>query len=170
MIELFLPYVIGLVLGIEPPARAAPGEESAVLAPLDEGSGDAAAPAPEPQIATGKFTTAIEVKPILGMTKANWVAVRDYEGQDLLYFTHLLSWRCGLWDISYGLNGAPPEQVVAMEPCHEDTATPNAMSDPAFQPYIALPPGSVESIYVQVTFDDGTGDFARFERAQIEIP
>lgn len=179
MLEFFLPLLIGIAAGIEPqlssgaPAEAV--EEVAEEAPLDtgigEGSGDGPEREPEEQIATGKFTTAVEVKPILGMTKGNWVAVRDYNGQDLVYFTHLLSWRCGLWDIRYGVNGAPAEEVFPMEPCYPDSATPNAMTDvETFLPYVTMPPGSVESIYVEVTFDDGTTDFARFDRAEVEIP
>ena len=176
MFDLFLPYVLGLALGIEPEMSGGPAETAmaeAVIAPIDEGSGDdlTAERAPEDQIPTGKFTTAVEVKPILGMTKSNWVAVRDYEGQDLLYFTHLLSWRCGLWDIRYGINGEPADNVVAMEPCHEDTGAPNAMTDPVnFPIYATLPQGSIESVYVEITFDDGTTDFARFSRSDVLIP
>lgn len=178
MFDLFLPYAIGLAMGIEPEPRsamAATAEATATaqaLSEIDQGSGDdLATREPEPQVATGKFTTAVEVKPILGMTKSNWVAVRLYEGQDLVYFTHLLSWRCGLWDIRYGINGDPAENVLAMEPCHEDTAQPNGMTDVAnFLPYIVLAPESVDSIYVEITFDDGTTDFAQFNRNEVLIP
>ncbi len=171
MFDLLLPYVIGLAIGIEPDA---PVEDLglALLPPVVEGSGDLAVMGdPEPQIPTGKFTTAVEVKPILGMTKDNWVAVRAYEGQDLLYFSHLLAWRCGLWDISYGVNGAPAETVVGMEPCHEDTAQPNSLMDVINYPiYATLPLDSVETVYVEVVFDDGTTDFAQFNRSEILIP
>ncbi|WP_368187426.1 hypothetical protein [Aestuariibius sp. HNIBRBA575] len=174
MIELFLPFVIGTALGAEPEmdAVAAMQDDTAVVLPqIDAGSGDGADRVPEPQVPTGKFTTAVEVKPILGMTKANWVAVRDYEGQDLVYFTHLLSWRCGLWDIRYGVNGAPATEVFPMEPCHEDTASPNAMTDVEnFLPYVIMPSGFVNNIYVEITLDDGTVDFARFDRNQVLIP
>ncbi len=177
MIDLFLPFVIGMGLGIEPAEPAATDMADTTPAPVIEtaaaGSGDDldASRTPEPQVPTGKFTTAVEVRPILGMTKANWVAVRDYNGQDLVYFTHLMGWRCGLWDIRFGINGAPADTVVPMEPCYDDMASPNVMQDiENYLPYIAFPPGSVENIYVEIVFDDGTTDFARFDRAQIQIP
>jgi hypothetical protein len=171
MFDLFLPYVIGLAIGIAP-ADPVDAPDIAALPAISEGSGDdASLRDPEPQIPTGKFTTATEVKPILGMTKSNWVAVRAYEGQDLLYFSHLLAWRCGLWDIRFGINGAPADTVVAMEPCHTDTAQPNGLTDViTYSPYVALPLNSVETVYVEIVFDDATSDFAQFDRSEIVIP
>ncbi len=178
MIDLFLPLILGTAIGIEPPQAAAPEVVAEVAAqaeplPLSEGSGDdlGADREPEPQVPTGKYTTAVEVRPILGMTKSNWVAVREFNGQDLVYFTHLLSWRCGLWDIRYGVNGEPATNVVPMEPCHDDTAQPNAMTDiENFLPYVGYPLDSVESVYIEVVFDDGTSDFAQFNRNEVLIP
>lgn len=127
--------------------------------------------APEPQVPTGRFETAAEVRPVLDAVRASWVAVREHEGQDLLYFTSLLSWRCGLWEVRYGLNGAPPETVVPLEPCHRDTASPNAMVEPEdFPPYVAAPLGSIETVDVVVVFDDGAADGAVYARRSVLMP
>ena len=169
MFELLIPYFIANALGIELDSRMVTSETFIVAE--DAGSGDASERVPEDQTPSGKFTTAGEVKPILGMTKGNWVAVRNYEGQDLLYFTHLMSWRCGIWDVRYGLNGEEPNEVFPMEPCYEDTATPNSMMvTEGFLPYITFPSDSVTSVSVELTFDDGTTDTAQFERGTILIP
>lgn len=166
MFDIFLPFLIGVAIGIPAPQNTQPQQGVAQADP-------AAAPdrAPEPQIPTGQFTTAVEVKPILGMTRQNWVAIRRYDGNDLVYFTHLLSWRCGLWDIRYSVNGDAEFRALTMEPCHTGTAQPNAMTDVAnFLPYITLPDESVESVHVEITFDDGTTDFAVFERQDVLMP
>ncbi len=130
---------------------------------------ETAARTPEPQIATGKFLTALEVKPILTATKGNWVALRDYDGQDLLYFTQLESWRCGLFEIRYSVNGGD-EQLREMEPCYQDTAQPNAMTLENHLPFIRLIGGSVETVKISVLYDDGTTDSATFERKAILMP
>ena len=82
----------------------------------------------EPQVPTGQFTTAVEVKPILGMTRGNWIAVREFDGQDLLYVTHLWAWRCGLVELKLGINGAPPE-VWPLPECHLDQGAPNGITE-----------------------------------------
>ncbi len=182
MIDLFLPLIIGIGIGIEPPrdgdvktdvSAAESVLEVEVTQPLSEGSGDDlnAGREPEPQIPMGKYTTAIEVKPILQMTRNQWVGVREFNGQDYVYFSQLIGWRCGLWDIRYGINDEPADNVLPMEPCNEEFAQPNVMMDiENFLPYVIYPQGSVESIYVEIVFDDGTTDFARFERNAVRIP
>jgi hypothetical protein len=118
-----------------------------------------------------QFTTAAEVGPILEATRASWVAVREYEGQDLVYFTQVLSWRCGLSEIRYGLNGAAPETVLPMEPCYEDEAQPNALKmDQGVLPYFTEPLQSVQSIDIVLKLDDGTESSASFERKAVLMP
>lgn len=180
MIDLFLPLVIGIAIGIEPPQKDVAQASEPVTTTqmtqaeqLEQGSGDdlSAAREPEPQIPTGKYTTAIEIRPILGMTKTNWVGVREFNGNDLIYFSHLMAWRCGLWDIRYGINGEPATNVVPMEPCNEEYAQPNVMVDiENFLPYVVYPLGSVESVYVEIVYDDGGTDFGQFERNEVRIP
>lgn len=116
------------------------------------------------------FTTAAEVRPILEATKASWVAVREYDGNDLVYFTQALSWRCGLEAIRYGINGAPAATVLEMEPCHTDTAQPNALTMESGTIYLTLPLQSVESVAVQLVLDDGTVIDASFDRKSVLMP
>lgn len=166
MIELYLPYLFGLAIGMTGPAD---GEASG---PAAAATAEAApARAPEDQTPTGQFTTAAEIRPILLATTGNWVGVRDWNGQDLVYFTHLLAWRCGLWDIHYGVNGGPADTALPMEPCNTDTATPNALTDiENFLPYVSFPAGSVEEVSVTITFDDGEEMSMTYPRAQVQMP
>ena len=96
--------------------------------------------------------------------------MRDYNGQDLLYFTHLLAWRCGLWEIRYGLNGATPDQVFEAEPCYPDSAAPGAITSDNHLPYVTLPPGSVASVTVRLVYDDGAEDTVVYERGAVLLP
>lgn len=115
------------------------------------------------------FTTAAEVKPILAATKTSWIAVREFNGQDLLYFTHLESWRCGLSEVYFTVNDGA-ELRWFTEECHEGTAQPNAMTAPDRVPYITLPLQSVAKVAVRVVFDDGSEDSATYDRAAVAIP
>lgn len=123
----------------------------------------------DPQTPTGTFTTAAEVKPILDATKGNWVALRDYEGQDLLYITHLWSWRCGLKAIAISINDEPM-QNWPLPTCHNGTATPNAILPDDGLPYLTLRQGSVQRISIQVVYDDLSMDLAQFERSAVLLP
>jgi hypothetical protein len=120
--------------------------------------------------AQAQFMSAAEVKPILEMTQGNWVGVRVYDGQDLLYFSHLISFRCGMVDIYYGINGDTPDNRYNMEPCYRGTSAPSAMDPVNFPLFVAYPVGSVHSVTVMILFDDGDIQEVTFERAQIQMP
>ncbi|MCK8484962.1 hypothetical protein MUY21_13035 [Aliiroseovarius sp. S2029] len=115
------------------------------------------------------FTTANEVRPILDATKGSWVAVREYDGKDLLYFTHLLAWRCGLDQIHYALNGGSERQFDA-EPCYEDEPQPNAIKAEDKLPYVVFDLKSIDLVSVRLVYDDGTEAVTSYERAQIMTP
>ncbi|WP_163850942.1 hypothetical protein [Pseudooceanicola aestuarii] len=123
----------------------------------------------EDQAPSGRFLTATEVKPILEATRANWVAVRDYGGQDLLYVTHLWAWRCGMHQISLSVNGSPAE-VWPLPDCHLETNAPSAITPADGDPYRAFPPGFVQQVRVEILYDDLTTTFADFDRTAILMP
>lgn len=155
------------------PAFLAPASPEAAppvfLAPSDSSMPSGPALQAEPQVPTGRFTTATEVKPILNATRTNWIMVRDFNGQDLVYVTQIWSWRCGLLDLKVGINGAPPE-TWPLPPCHEDQATPNAILESDGLPYRAFPSGSVALVEVRLTFDDLSADGAKFNRQGVPVP
>lgn len=162
----------------EPAVEPAPAETAEAPAEADETSPAFLAPqatpatpglVAEPQVATGRFLTALEVKPILNATKSNWISVREYGGQDLLYVTHLWSWRCGLLEMRIGLNGAPAE-IWPLPECHLDQPSAAAILDTDGLPYGQFPLRSVQLIEVQLTYDDLSTDTVRFNRAGVVIP
>ena len=112
------------------------------------------------------FTTQAEVQPILEMTRANWVGLGTATGRDLLYFSHVLSWRCGIDEIRYGLNTATPYTVLQMEPCYPETTQPNAIRD---LPYRSYPQGTIRSIVVELRFEDGQVLLENFHRGEIRF-
>jgi len=112
------------------------------------------------------FTIAAEVKPILEMTRMNWVALRPWDGQELLYFTHLESWRCGIAEVRFSVNSTAATRVWDMDPCFEGTAQPNAIAAERL-PYTALPADLVQSVTVVVILKDATELRQDFSRAQI---
>ena len=144
-----------------PYSPAAPASPAVPAAP--------ASPSIEPQVPSGKFTTAVEVKPILTATKPNWVAVREYDGQDLVYVTQLMSWRCGLIGLRFAINdGALTDWPLP--PCHLDSPAPNALTPEDGLPYRAFPLGSVKTVTVELIYDDLTADAAAFLRQNVLMP
>lgn len=121
-----------------------------------------------PVIVHGQMLDAAQIRPILNATKNSWVAVREWQGQDLVYFTHLLTWRCGLDKIQYSINTASADKNWDFVPCDEAAANPMAL--PSQQKiYGRFDLNSVQSITVKITYDDGEQDMVTFERATVQI-
>ena len=108
-----------------------------------------------------------QVKPILAMTEGNWVAVREFNGADLLYFTHLEVYRCALEQVRYVLNTGKPE-VWEQDNC--ETEAMFSPVDPERQIYVEYPLGSIQTVKVELTYKDGDVVVATFERAAIMTP
>ncbi|GAB4227286.1 MAG: hypothetical protein Kow0032_06230 [Methyloligellaceae bacterium] len=111
--------------------------------------------------AAGQSSLAGQEKRVLGLTKAHWVSFRDFNGKQLIYFTHLESYRCGLEEVRYSLNSMRLDKTWKLQPCDPKKAN-HITTD---RPYITLPPGSASWIALQLTFADGTkSDIVRISR------
>lgn len=117
-----------------------------------------------------QFMTAAEVKPIVDVISGSWVSVREWEGQDWVYFTILEVYRCGFSGVRYGINSDTADTPYALDECYVGTANPNSVDPVNHPPYVILPLGSVQKITVDVKYDDGSITSHTFERAAIQIP
>lgn len=91
-------------------------------------------------------------KQILQATKDNWVSFRDYNGRQLIYFTHLEAWKCGITEVRFSINSDALDQIYELQACGE---TPdNAVT--VHNPYIVLHLNTAQSISVQITYEDGS--------------
>ncbi len=94
-----------------------------------------------------------QVKNILDMTKDSWIAYRDFNGRQLIYFTQILSWHCGMKEIRYSLNSTELDQRFPVPACNELLPNNIGQDDKI---YLSGKLGSVESLAVQLVFDDDT--------------
>ncbi len=88
---------------------------------------------------------------ILDMTATSWLSFREYNGL-LVYYTHLMSYRCAIREVRIGIDSAVPDKVLKMPPC--DMRDPIAIPSSA-QPYLKLAP-NVQSVSVELTYRDGS--------------
>jgi hypothetical protein len=88
---------------------------------------------------------------ILDMTATSWLAFREFNGL-LVYYTHLMSYRCAIREVRIGIDNAVPDKVLKMPPCN--------MNDPSAIPggamlYQKLPPAT-QFMSVELTYRDGS--------------
>ncbi len=92
-----------------------------------------------------------EQRKILEMTAGSWLAFREFNGL-LLYYTHLMSYRCAIREVRIGLDSAVPDRAITLPPCNRKD--PMAIPSDA-QPYLKVPP-TTRSVSVELTFRDGS--------------
>jgi hypothetical protein len=88
---------------------------------------------------------------ILDMTATSWLSFREFNGL-LVYYTHLVSYRCAIREVRVGIDSAVPDKVLKMPPC--DTRDPSAIPNGA-QLYMKLPP-TTQFMSVELTYRDGS--------------
>ncbi|MEH2589581.1 hypothetical protein V1273_003420 [Bradyrhizobium sp. AZCC 1721] len=88
---------------------------------------------------------------ILDMTATSWLSFREYNGL-LVYYTHLMSYRCAIREVRVGIDSAVPDKVLKMPPCN--TRDPSVIPHDA-QPYLKLAPAT-RSVSVELTYRDGS--------------
>jgi hypothetical protein len=88
---------------------------------------------------------------ILEMTAARWLSFREFNGL-LVYYKHLMSYRCAIREVRVGIDSAVPDKVLKMPPC--DPRDPSVIPHDA-QPYLKLAP-STQFVSVVLTYRDGS--------------
>jgi hypothetical protein len=88
---------------------------------------------------------------ILDMTATSWLSFREFNGL-LVYYTHLMSYRCAIREVRVGIDSAVPDKVLKMPPC--DPWDPSAVPHEAL-PYLKLAP-STQFVSVELTYRDGS--------------
>jgi len=88
---------------------------------------------------------------ILDMTATGWLSFREFNGL-LVYYTHLMSYRCAIREVRVGIDSAVPDKVLKMPPC--DPRDPSVIPHDS-QPYLKLAPAT-KSVSVELTYRDGS--------------
>ena len=101
-----------------------------------------------------------EQKKILEQFWTSWIAFREWQGMTV-YFTHLVTYRCAVREVRYGLGDGPVDKVFKLPPC--DAADPNSVPENATL-YMKVPPKTA-SMQVQLTYVDGSQSETRMFNA-----
>jgi hypothetical protein len=88
---------------------------------------------------------------ILDMTATSWLSFRQFNGL-LVYYTHLMSYRCAIREVRIGIDSSVPDRALKMPPC--DPLDPVAIPHDA-TPYLKLSPAT-KTISVELTYRDGS--------------
>jgi hypothetical protein len=87
----------------------------------------------------------------LEMTAGSWLSFGEANGV-LVYYTHLMTYRCAIREMRIGIGSTVPNKVVPLGDC--DPRHPYEIPAKA-QPYLRLPP-TTQMVSVELTYRDGS--------------
>lgn len=90
---------------------------------------------------------------MLEMNKSSgWVSFRNYNGQQWIYFTPLVTLHCRLEEISYSINSTDLDQSFDVPRCNPSMPFSVPTDGGIDAIAITLPPGTAQTVSVQVRF------------------
>lgn len=101
---------------------------------------------------------------ILEMTSGNWLSFREFNGL-MVYWTHLISYRCAIREVKIGLDTTVPDRKLALPAC--DPANPSAIPEKAV-PYMKLP-AATKLMSIELTYKDGSVSETKTFRADPRV-
>ncbi|MEM9332593.1 MAG: caspase family protein [Pseudomonadota bacterium] len=104
-------------------------------------------------------------KDILDRFKTGWVSYRLWDGKQLIYFTHLISYRCAIETVMYGVDKDEPDTEFEIGEC--DPSNPHAIpsSGPGSVVFSNIPKDT-SFVSVKLSYADGT----QSETTRFDVP
>ena len=142
------------------PSFPLPSKAAATIIEVRYQTPDGASVGPFPILFDPEVALFREQKQILEQMPTNWVEFRDFQGT-LIYFTTLVTYRCAIAELRYGLDDGKPLQRYDLPGCN--AKDPFSVPENA-KLYLKAPP-KTKSISLQITWRDGTqSEVATIER------
>ena len=110
-----------------------------------------------PNVTIAQELPAIEIyQQMLEINKpTGWVAFRNYDGQQWVYFTTLVTLHCRLGEIKYSINSDALDRTFPLPRCNPSLPFSIPTDGGADTIAIQLPLGTADTISVQVSFSGG---------------
>ena len=100
-----------------------------------------------------------QLKMMAEAAKDQWVAFRNWDGRQWIYFTIPVTYHCGLREIRYSLNGKDLGERWPVPACNAQM--PFNVDPQKDKIYLAFEPGAVGAVSLQLVYADGTESVAR---------
>lgn len=94
-----------------------------------------------------------QMRAALQATAGQWIQFRNFDGRQWVYFTGLVTWKCGLKEIRYSVNGRDLAQRFPLPECNPQM--PFHVDPTKDRVYLTFPLGGAETVSVQLVYSDG---------------